>query len=1109
MSDDSKLPSFDELTADGGPLDTSKTMKVIEGDPNGLGSQLAEKAGDYVLEKTDSPILAAAATTAAQVAPMLVGPRGAGITAGVKEMPSAKELSVSKPMWQNEGISLKLQKQPSNKFEDHFKISAFDKNGKEIGQANYNHVKDQGLFVKDIEVNPEYRRKGIATSLHDIAEKHINKPITIEPDFQTPDASSFWKDRVTKKQYAEGGEVMFDQLPNDSAQASSLPMTQLEMPTPSVEPQVLGEQPGQMPTSFDDLVDDTEKYSTPGQQLGAGVEGLAKGVLGPVAPWLEKRVLKIPGSEQLARAEANPITHGIGEGVGLVGGALTGVGEGALMAKAGVRAAEIAGLGNATSITAKIGSEAVKQAAEMAIYQSSDEVGKLVLNDPSASAESAIANIGLASAFGAAGGALLGTVSPLWKATIGDKVEKSLGTLKEHLDGGLQVAMPENVEQSIAKLGLNVSPEMRSALSGNQKAAQMFNELREIQHPSITAQLTNLEKDVNNSVLRSIGRSTEDIANYSEAQGGKHAMDTFTKEYKNKFEPISKEFDEIAGPFREAPVSNVQIAALSQRIASEAAEKGYLGAEIPQNKIVEWLLNRLPSVKNAEDFSKVNTQLRNMTQGDFGLTQVRRDMQALINDAQFGSMAQAIGKEAPDLLGRYQMARSAYADLAKISESVGAELGLGKFVGPKTLLEKIVEKRSPEEFLRRLSPKGNAEILGFLGKHFPETLESIRDNELKQLLRPAVLGAKSDQALNYKILNNAIEKGMAGQPERIKFALPKEALDNIQAAKSVMDSIPGMKSSGTAGWQQKMMNHVPESALAAIALVTGHNPIFGAITGHLGKLLARDLPDTMKLAMLRFMSSDQPIKAEGFKSMVEFLANVAKGQTMLNKATGNVLKASGQVLTSSQMPSEADRKRLDEVVQKIQKSPEVLMRLSNSQVGHYLPAQQSALTESQTRAIQYLGSIRPTPFQASPLDRPIDPTKEQQARYDRALDIANQPVYVLQHVKDGTLQINDLKDLSAMYPALMKQMQQKVSNAMVSKHANEEPIPYKTKMGIGLFLGQAIDSTMTPEAIMSAQPMPQAPPQQPSAAKTNKIGKSNATYQTPAQSSEARRSKND
>lgn len=892
----------------------------------------------------------------------------------------------------------------------------------------------------------------------------------------------------------------FDSLPDDNAQGS---IEQASVSPPQAQPDLSAA------GSFDALADDTDKFSTPGQQIKAGAEGLAKGVLGPLAPYLEKKLGAV-GSDIRARAEANPITHGIGEGVGLVGGALTGVGEGAVLEKAGQLAVDAVGLTKPVSYAAKVGSAAVQQAAEMAVLQSGDEVSKMILRDPEASSESAIANIGLATALGGAGGAFItGAVSPLWKATIGTKVEQVLGGLKDHLDGTTRLIMPKEVEQAANTLGINLSPEMRAGLSGDPKAAQMFNELREIQHPVITAGLKQLETDTNEAVLSSLGKSTEEIANYSKAEGGKHAMDSFEKEYKTKYEPIAKEFEEITGPFKESPVYPAQIATLADKITTTAQEKGWLGADIPQNKVVDSVMSRLAGIKTADDLAKLNTTINNLTHGDFRMNQIRRELKDLVTETQHSAVAFNIGKDAPELMSRYDAVREQYAKFAKMSGEIGSELGLGKFVGPKSLLRVLTEKRSPEQFLNKLSPKGNAEILNLLSKHFPQTLESIRSNELQSLLKPAVLGAKGESPINSKILNNAIERMAAGEPERLKFAMPQSALDKIRAANTLNSAIPGMKSSGTAGWQQKMMASVPQSALAAVAMITGHNPVFGYIGGHLGKLLARDLPDAIKLGLLKFMASDQPIKAEGFKSMVDFMHNTIKGQNLLAKATSNVFKSGAQVLTESQMPAKADREKLDKIVTKFQDKPDTLIpHLSKGETGHYLPANQAALTKTSTQALQYLQKLKPQPYKPGPLDPAIEPRPDEVARYNRALDIANQPAVVLDHMKHGTLQMSDLQDLKGMYPALYNKMANDLTNAIVNKHHAEEPIPYKTRMGVSLFLGQPMDATMTPMSIQAAQPKPpQQPPQMPKqkGTSTKSLGKINQSYQTPSQSRESSR----
>lgn len=871
------------------------------------------------------------------------------------------------------------------------------------------------------------------------------------------------------------------------------------IPDSQVPQQAQGSAPDFIP---DDQVPQEQQPQS--NALTAGAEGVAKGILGPAAPYIEHNVFQVPYSEQRQRAAEHPIAKGVGEAVGLGAGMLTGTGEAAVMGKAGEGAAALAGLSEPASFVAKVGSSAVKQAAEMAVLQGSDEAAKQVINDPEASSQSAIANIGLAAALGGAGGAFItGAVSPLWDATVGGPVEKFLGGMKDYLNG--EAGKPsDSIMNAARSLGVELSPEMQAGMSGNPWAAQKFNELREAQHPKIQAGIEHLDNATSNAVMQAIGKSPEEIANYSEAEGGRAAMDSFKKEYSAKYKPIADEFEKITKPFEASPVAESQKSTLADRVAKMAQDKGYVGPDLPQNKVIDAVLTRIPGLNTANDFAKLNTTINNLTHGDFQLAGVRRDLQSVLTDMHHNVLADTIGQEAPGLMSRYEAVRGAYKDLANISSDIGAELGLGKFVGPKTLLAKLAEKRSPEEFLRKLSPKGNAEIIGFLGQHFPETLEQIRDNELKQLIKPSVLAAKGDNAINSKVLNNGIERALAGQPERVKFALPNGALEKIQAAHTLQNAIPGMKSSGTAGWQQKMFSQWPASALATVAGIAGHNPVMGYVAGHLGKLMARDVPDAVKLGLLRFMGSDQPIKAQGFKALVDFMHNTIKGEQLLTRATGNVFKAGAQVLTDSQMPSKEDRQKLEKIINTYQNAPEHLLELTNGQVGHYLPGHQAALTQTAAQSVQYLAKLKPQPYKPGPLDKPIEPSQAQLDRYHRALDIANQPALVMQHIKNGTLQISDLQDLKTMYPALYNSFSQRLTTEINNNVSEENHIPYKTRIGLSLFLGQPIDTTMSPQSIMSAQPVP-PPPKAPAAAKTKDLAKGAKSAQTPEQAAEERK----
>lgn len=925
----------------------------------------------------------------------------------------------------------------------------------------------------------------------------------------------------------------------DNIPAGAIPVDQFQAAPEASIPQS-GIPEGAIPV--DQFESQEDKYGTPGQQAIAGLEGIGKGVIGPVAPALEKAFGVDPEAIR-GREEANPWTHGIGQGVGLVAPAILTMGASAeakalagmatlpgIMGKAGTAAQLMTGLGAAeagASLGFKIGAAAVGQAAEMAVFQGSDEVAKMVLNDPTASAESAIANVGLAAALGAGLGgagsaAWNGAVSPLWKATAGPKVEQALSSFKDYLEGG-KLLLPEQIENATKELGIEVSGATKAAMSGNAKYAQAFNELREAQNPSVIADLKNINQMTSESVMKSLKLDPADIEVYSENEAGKDLKNAFLKEYKDKYGPVSDALEK-----RNAEAVHISVPDDAKLdLYGKMLERGMakVGTDSPAYKLYSEYGNRLLAKDTIGQMDMLKTEIYNSAKSlvkDNNEKMALHDIGSMIKDfqesqidraASKGLTKSAFEKSGADIIAERQAANQGYAKFSQMSDDLSKHIGMGEFRGYKSLIDKMSDKKSAEQLLNAFSPKGDADLIPFLKEHFPETLEHVRQNELKKILKPAILSAKDEMPVNIKKLNDIIEKGLAGQKEYIDFALPKGALEKIQAAGTLTNAIPAMKSSGTAGWMSKLYSKMPASVMASVAWLTGHGPLAGLVGGHFAQVLGRDAPDAIKLALLRFVAADQPIKSEGFKAMVDFLHATYKGENAIAKASANVLRPGVQVISTSQMPTKVDIMKLDKMVAKIQARPEILMQSAqNDHVGHYMPKQQTALTQTTAQAIKYLDTLKPQPYQASPLDKPVEPSPIAVARYHRALTIAQEPMVVLQHVKDGTVQVNDLVDLKSMYPAVYQKMAQNLTNEISNAQANDVPIPYHTKIGMSLFLGQPLDSSMTPASIMAAQPKPkplqpmQGPKKQGS---PSKMGKNIKSYQTPDQASASRRVNHD
>lgn len=877
----------------------------------------------------------------------------------------------------------------------------------------------------------------------------------------------------------------------------------------------------------DQFESDEDKYGSFSQQALTAAEGAGQGLAGPLAPMAEK-ALGVKEEDILGRQKENPVSHGVGEAAGLGAGLLTGTGEAALMTKAGEAALELTGLANLAkeaSLARRVGASAVQQAAEMAVLTSGDETSKLILHDPEASAETAIANVGMAAALGGAGGAFMtGAVSPLWKATAGPKVDQFLNGLTNHLNGTTRV-LPGETQAAIDKLGVEVPDELRAVFSGDKAAYDKYVALKEVQNRSILEGIDKLNKDTSESVMKGLGLDPVDVEVYSENEAGHKLLDTFKNEYKEKYEPIAEKLNKRNTEAAGISVGDEAKLDTYGKLLENAMEK--VGTDSPYYKLYEEYGNRMLAKDTIGQMDMLKTEINNRIKGlkvggDYNTINALNDIKSTIADfqeAQIGKAAlrsEAEGitgaaSEGRNLLNERAETNRQYAEFSKLSNELTNHLGVGNFHGFGSLGSKLSDKISPEELLKKFSFRNNADFIKFLGENFPETLKEVQQNELKKLLKPAILSSKGDMPINVKKLSDMVSKAMSGQKEYVESVLPVGALDRINAARMLQDSIPNPKSSGTAGMMSKVFSKMPQSALAGVAMIVGHNPVLGYLSGEMSQMLGRHAPDAINLAYLKFLGSNQPIKAEGFKAMVEFFHNTYKGNNLIGKGIENVFKAGSQVLISSQMPSKEDLTKLDKIVDKLQDSPNKAYALQDGHVGHYLPNHQMGLSEVSMRALGYLQSIKPRPFKPGPLDSEVPPSQAEMARYNRALEIAQQPAIILKHIKDGTIQSSDMQDLGAMYPGLYKTMANKLSDKTVNQVGDEEPIPYKTKMGLSLFLGQPLDLSMTPMSINQAQAAfaPKLNPQGPGQGETKKgtsaLGKNTKSYQTPLQASETRK----
>lgn len=821
------------------------------------------------------------------------------------------------------------------------------------------------------------------------------------------------------------------------------------------------------------------------QGLGEQLKGAAEGAAEMIVPIIGTTVEKSLGAKESDIARRRETT---GHLIGQLGGAIA---PEALLGKlGGVAEKKLATEAVERSIPNKIGSAAAKMAVENAVFQGKDEVAKLMVHDPEQSTDTALANIGMAGLFGGALGGASQGAAELWKMGPGAKLGQLLSGLQNKSAG-----LPSGLKSTA---GLDLAPELISALGDSPKAreaAQILMESNSKAGAELQASLADFKQKASEAFGEALGHSPESIdslASLSKAETGHKFQESLARSVEEKVQPIADKYNKITEQFLSAPVLELERANIADRIAQHIQESGL--AKGPNDKalnLAQKALEQLPKQETVQDLRMYAKGLYEAA--PFGSEQYAtgKALRTIFSDAQDFLIGNAAGAE-------FHATQAEYGKFKGLLQDLNDRLHLGREgKGGATTFAKAVQQMSPEDVVRRLSLKSDSQLQGLLAEHFPDVSQAARAYELDNLVKQSLNkdGTGIDIAKFTKKLN-------ALEPEHRGHLLDAEMQKKVEALSELVGRVPGkMNTSGTAKTLDKLWEKMPAGIGGLLSMMTGHNPVLGYLFGEMAHYVGRELPDSIRLAMLKFMGSDAPLSASGFAAAAKLATQISKGENAITKAAETIFQG-GSFAATAGLAKERDK--LKEQLDKASNDPEKLMNIAG-EVGHYMPDHGAMLASSAARALQYLNSLRPNTAPQSPLDGKEKANSVAEARYNRAIDIANKPLIVAEAIKDGTLTQTDVQHLRALYPALAVRLQSKLGQEMVDAQAAHKTVPYKTQIALSLFMGQPLISSLKQPNIAASQPpinqmmsqqrIPKATP-----SRADKLGKLPNIYETPQQS---------
>ena len=141
-----------------------------------------------------------------------------------------------------------------------------------------------------------------------------------------------------------------------------------------------------------------------------------------------------------------------------------------------------------------------------------------------------------------------------------------------------------------------------------------------------------------------------------------------------------------------------------------------------------------------------------------------------------------------------------------------------------------------------------------------------------------------------------------------------------------------------------------------------------------------------------------------------------------------------------------------------------------SGIATHFPEQNILLNAAKGRVSRFLGTVRPIPTTNKlPYDSDHkSPQKEHE--YDQFVRLAQQPLTILNKIKDGSLNVAHAGAFKSMYPELHQVLSQKMREHIIKNHVDENKRPpYHMRQAMSLFLGQNLESTLIPANIQAAQ----------------------------------------
>jgi len=413
------------------------------------------------------------------------------------------------------------------------------------------------------------------------------------------------------------------------------------------------------------------------------------------------------------------------------------------------------------------------------------------------------------------------------------------------------------------------------------------------------------------------------------------------------------------------------------------------------------------------------------------------------------------------LFEQRKAANAAWRDMMENFTETGDAIGLGRIRSAQDFLNEIKDV-APEMIAKKFAPRNDFNKLSMLKDKYPEQFGKIMDLEKYKILEKSLKDDKIQAGAFFREI-----KKLSPEFRSAMFKEEENAL--LEAAQTIHEAVP------------KNIN--PSGTAKTLGWIGDTHSVIGSIES-VGKNLASEIQE-MKLR--NAVPVDGIFKTAGFMGKVQ--KQLDKIPSILDSAFSGVGKAGGFVasgpgvlgLTNAiQGPSQTnDDLRRKEKFEKLKKTavdyvanPQGVM----DQIAENLsplsktgaPNVTNELMMKISSQLKYVNDNIPKAIRASSNFHKVEfvPPAAEVAKFNRKMEVLENPFSVLDKLKNGTLNKDHIESLASNYPVLFQAIQGRIMNHVME---NQLDMNFQQRLKMSLLMGYDVDGSTTPQSLASYQ----------------------------------------